>query len=101
MEEDTSAHGLIKVDGGASQNDFLMQFQADILGRSMIRPRNIESTAAGAAFLAGLHCGMWQTREDLNRISQKYREFIPAMTDDKRKELIGGWKKAVERSVMK
>ena len=101
MEEDTSALGLIKVDGGASQNDFLMQFQADILGRSMIRPRNIESTAAGAAFLAGLHCGMWQTREDLNRISQKFREFIPAMTDDKRKELIGGWKKAVGRSIIK
>ena len=101
MEEDTSALGLIKVDGGASQNDFLMQFQADILGRSMIRPRNIESTAAGAAFLAGLHCGMWQTREDLNRISQKFREFIPAMTDTKREELTEGWKKAVGRSVMK
>ena len=101
MEEDTSALGLIKVDGGASQNDFLMQFQADILGRSMIRPRNIESTAAGAAFLAGLHCGMWENREDLNRISQKFREFIPAMTDTKREELTAGWKKAVGRSVMK
>lgn len=101
MEEDTSALGLIKVDGGASQNDFLMQFQADILGRSIIRPRNVESTATGAAFLAGLHCGMWESREELNRVSQKFREFIPSMEDEKRCGLIAGWQKAVSRSLEK
>ncbi|WP_295154121.1 glycerol kinase GlpK [uncultured Ruminococcus sp.] len=101
MEEDTSALGLIKVDGGASQNDFLMQYQADILGRSVIRPRNVESTATGAAFLAGLYCGMWESREELNRVSQKFREFIPSMAENGRAELISGWKKAVERSVLR
>ena len=101
MEEDTSALGLIKVDGGASQNDFLMQFQADILGRSIIRPRNVESTATGAAFLAGLHCGFWENREELNRVSQKFREFLPSMDQFHRTELISGWKKAVSRSLEK
>ena len=101
MEDDTSALGIIKVDGGASQNDFLMQFQADILGRSIIRPRNVESTATGAAFLAGLHCGMWESREELNRVSQKFREFMPAMSADERESLTAGWKKAVERSLVK
>jgi len=101
MEEDTSALGLIKVDGGASQNDFLMQFQSDILGRSIIRPRNVESTATGAAFLAGLHCGFWENREELNRVSQKFREFIPAMQESERSRLTDGWKQAVGRSLMK
>ena len=101
MEEDTSVLGLIKVDGGASQNDFLMQFQSDILGRSIIRPRNVESTATGAAFLAGLHCGFWENREELNRVSQKFREFIPAMQESERSRLTDGWKQAVGRSLMK
>ena len=101
MEEDTSALGLIKVDGGASQNDFLMQFQADILGRSIIRPRNVESTATGAAFLAGLHCGFWESREELNRVSQKFREFLPAMDEIQRNGLISGWRKAVSKSLEK
>lgn len=98
MEEDTSALGRIRVDGGASQNDFLMQFQADILDRSIIRPQNVESTATGAAFLAGLHCGFWRDREELERASQSFMEFVPAMDTEKREELKKGWKKAVERS---
>lgn len=101
MEEDTSALGRIKVDGGASQNDFLMQFQADILDRSIIRPRNVESTATGAAFLAGLYCGFWRDREELERVSRSFREFTPAMEESERKALTEGWQKAVKRSTMK
>lgn len=99
MEDDTSSLNLIKVDGGASQNDFLMQFQADILGRSIIRPKNVESTAMGAAFLAGLKCSMWESSDELNRISQKFREFIPSVSAEKRDELISGWKDAVRRTL--
>lgn len=101
MEADTSSLGLIKVDGGASQNDFLMQFQADILSRSIIRPANIESTATGAAFLAGLGCGFFESREELGRLSQSFTEFTPAMTEERRESLVSGWKTAVRRSIMK
>lgn len=101
MEADTSALNLIKVDGGASQNDFLMQFQADILERSIIRPDNIESTAMGAAFLSGLYSGVWSSKEQLGRISQNFREFVPSMDSSHREELINGWKTAVRRSVLK
>lgn len=99
MEEDTDSLNLIKVDGGASQNDFLMEFQANILGRSLIRPENVESTAMGAAFLAGLYCGMWKSREELNGVSKGFREFISDMDNAKREKLINGWKKAVSRSL--
>lgn len=101
MEKDTSSLGRIKVDGGASQNDFLMQFQADILGRSVIRPHNVESTAAGAAYLAGLGCGMWESRSELERLTPSFREFTPVMEDSKRTELISGWKRAVAKSTLK
>lgn len=99
MEEDTSALNMIKVDGGASQNDFLMEFQADILGRSIIRPKNIESTATGAAFLAGLSCGLWKSRDELNGVSENFREFVPNMEEKCRNKLTAGWKRAVERSL--
>lgn len=99
MEEDTSSLNTIKVDGGAAQNDFLMEFQADILGRSIIRPKNIESTATGAAFLAGLSCGVWHSRDELTGISENFREFVPNMGEQRRGELIAGWKRAVERSL--
>ena len=65
MEEDAGAIGSIKADGGAANNDFLMEFQADILGHSVIRPYNVESTATGAAYLAGLGCGLWGSMEEL------------------------------------
>lgn len=99
MEEDTSALNMIKVDGGASQNDFLMEFQADILGRSIIRPKNIESTATGAAFLAGLSCGLWKSRDELTGVSENFREFVPNMSEERRAELTADWKRAVERSL--
>lgn len=99
MEEDTDALNSVKVDGGASQNGFLMEFQADILGRSIIRPNNVESTAAGAAFLAGLSCGFWENRDELTAISGRFKEFIPSMPEGERERLKGNWKRAVERSL--
>ena len=99
MEEDAGAIGSIKADGGAANNDFLMEFQADILGHSVIRPYNVESTATGAAYLAGLGCGLWGSMEELVGVSDKFREFIPSMSESKRSDLIGGWKKAVQAAI--
>ena len=99
MEEDAGAIGSIKADGGAASNDFLMEFQADILGHSVIRPYNVESTATGAAYLAGLGCGLWGSMEELVGVSDKFREFIPSMSESKRSDLIGGWKKAVQTAI--
>lgn len=99
MEEDAGAIGSIKADGGAANNDFLMEFQADILGHSVIRPYNVESTATGAAYLAGLGCGLWGSMEELVGVSDKFREFIPSMSESKRSDLIGGWKKAVGAAI--
>lgn len=95
MEEDTSELNTIKVDGGASANGFLMQFQADILGRTVTRPENVESTATGAAYLAGLGCGMWSGKQQLLALSGSFDEFRPAMDGQKRTRLLSGWKNAV------
>lgn len=97
MEEDAevSIAGL-KVDGGASANDFLMQFQSDILGARVYRPRCIETTALGAAYLAGLACGYYKSREEIKENWQLSKEFKHEMTEDKREELLRGWKKAVK-----
>ncbi len=85
----------LKVDGGASRNDFLMQFQADILGVRVERPLNTESTAVGAAFLAGLAVGYWQSQEELQRIRQIERIFVPSMDKAERDQLLKGWKQAI------
>ncbi len=97
MEEDAevSIAGL-KVDGGASANDFLMQFQSDILGARVYRPQCIETTALGAAYLAGLACGYYTDREEIRENWQLGREFISEMREDKREGLLKGWKKAVK-----
>lgn len=97
MEEDAevSIAGL-KVDGGASANDFLMQFQADILGARVYRPECIETTALGAAYLAGLACGYWSSREEICDNWQLGREFIHEMSENSREQLLKGWKKAVK-----
>jgi len=96
MEEDArvSIAGL-KVDGGASANDFLMQFQADILGARVFRPECIETTALGAAYLAGLACGYWQNKEEIRSNWQLGKEFVCEMSEGRRKKLLKGWKKAV------
>ena len=88
----------LKVDGGACQNDFLMQFQSDILGCEIVRPKIIESTALGAAQLAGVTIGLWKNKKDLNRPHQAQRVFKPGMDNKKRKELYAGWKSAVRQT---
>ena len=87
----------LRVDGGASANDFLMQFQADLLGVAVDRPAVVETTAAGAAFLAGLAVGLWQSPSELEGIRQRERLFEPQMPEDQRLELYEGWRQAVAR----
>ncbi|MBP0973776.1 MAG: glycerol kinase GlpK [Oscillospiraceae bacterium] len=100
MEQDTAMLGTIKVDGGASQNGFLMQFQADLLGQRILRPDNVESTAAGAAFLAGLACGMWKDPAALEQLPQGFTEYRPAMDAAERDALLNGWHTAVKRCTL-
>lgn len=89
----------LKVDGGATRNNFLLQFQADISNQTVIRPSNVESTALGAAFMAGLACGFW-TPEELAGLNPQEREFVPKMTDEKRQALLKGWQQAVEQTLL-
>ena len=84
------------VDGGASANDFLMQFQADIADTEVVRPASREATAAGAAYLAGLAVGFYAKREDLP--SHEETAFTPSMTQETREKLLDGWKKAVRQT---
>ncbi len=88
----------LRVDGGAVVNDFLMQFQADILGVPVQRPTVTETTALGAAYLAGLAIGFWESQAEIARQWQLERTFEPAMSADQRESLYGGWQRAVERA---
>ena len=88
----------LRVDGGASANNFLMQFQADILGCRIVRPADIETTALGAAYLAGLATGVWKNTAELESFWRVDRAFEPAMDAPRRGELWAGWKKAVDRA---
>ncbi|MBT8314000.1 MAG: glycerol kinase GlpK [Maribacter sp.] len=98
MEEDSGvALQNLKVDGGACANNYLMQFQANILGTEVHRPKVIESTAMGAAFLAGIQVGMW-TQKDIDKSRPIDRIFKPTFDSSKRTRLYRKWQKAVERS---
>ena len=88
----------LRVDGGAARNDFLMQFQSDILGIPVVRPVNTETTAAGAAFLAGLAVGFWPSVDDLAEMWQRERTFEPNMSKSDRERLLSDWTRAVERA---
>lgn len=88
----------LHVDGGASANNFLMQFQSDILGIDVLRPKVIESTALGAVYLAGLAVGYYKDKEDIRQNVALDRTFRPKMEESTRHELVGGWKEAVKRS---
>lgn len=88
----------LRVDGGATANNFLMQFQADILDCEIKRPQIIETTAIGAAFLAGLAVGFWKNEEELQSLWKADKSFIPKMDDAKRYNLLHFWHKAVTRS---
>jgi glycerol kinase len=97
MEEDAGIKlSKLKVDGGACANNMLMQFQADILGTDVERPEVIESTAMGAAFLAGIEVGLWK-KEDIMHQRQINKVFSPVMDAATRNKLYSGWKKAVKR----
>ena len=89
----------LKVDGGASRNDLLMQFQADMLGTSVIRPKVTETTALGAAYLAGLATGYWESIEHIKSLWAMDKEFTPSAGTDEVSALKAGWKNAVERTL--
>lgn len=88
----------LRVDGGATANNFLMQFQADLLGCEIKRPQIIETTAIGAAFLAGLAVGFWQSQEEIQSLWTADRSFTPKMEEKHREKLIHFWQKAVSRA---
>jgi glycerol kinase len=99
MEQDSGVPlSTLRVDGGASANNLLMQFQADILDVEVERPKITETTALGAAYLAGLASGFW-TREDIEQKWQLDHRFKPEMEASKRNELYKGWKKAIKRTM--
>ena len=85
----------LRVDGGACVSDFMMQFQSDQLGIPVNRPENVETTALGAAYLAGLAAGVWSGGEELDRIRKAERVFTPEMEEGPRDALYARWKKAV------
>ena len=100
MQEDSGIElKALKVDGGASANNFLMQFQSYIIGKEVHRPSTVETTALGAAYLAGLAVGFWN---DKNEIKQNWcleKTFIPIMSEEDRDLKHNKWKRAVERSL--
>ncbi|KGL38529.1 glycerol kinase [Listeria newyorkensis] len=97
MEKDSGIElKLLHVDGGACANDFLMQFQADILDVPVERPENRETTVLGAAFLAGLAVGVWKDKNEIKRHWKLDKKFEVEMKEEERAELYGGWKKAVK-----
>ena len=99
MEKDTGIKiKTLKVDGGASRDQFLMQFQADILDKAVQRPAIRETTALGAAYLAGLATGVWKSREEITHLWSCNQLFEPKMDAAQREELLEGWHKAVGRS---
>ncbi len=99
MKEDAGMDIVsLKVDGGAVANNFLMQFQADILNTDVLRPEITETTALGAAYLAGLATGFWKDKEDIRRNWKLNREFKSELSEELREKYFKGWKKAVERA---
>ena len=99
MEKDSGVKlNELKVDGGASANNFLMQTQADLVNATVVRPSCLESTAMGAAFLAGLAVGYWNSKDELRTVLSIDKVYKPSIEEADRKERLNGWKKAVNRS---
>ena len=90
---------VLNVDGGASANDFLMQFQSDILSTPLRRPENVETTALGAAYLAGLASGFWKSLDDLRALRSGDTTYLPDKDDERLANRLAGWKRAVERTM--
>ena len=88
----------VKVDGGACVSNVMMQFQSDILNRPIFRPKNVETTALGAAFCAGLAVGMWKDKNEILEVAATEKIFTPVMSPEHRKSIYKMWKQAVERS---
>ena len=86
------------MDGGAAANDLLMQFQSDILQMPVVRPKTVETTALGAAYLAGLAVGYWDSVDSIRSQWQTDRRFEPSMAEDDVRRLRGGWDRALERA---
>jgi glycerol kinase len=100
MEKDTGVEITeLRVDGGVSMNDYLMQFQADITDTAVRRPKNIETTVLGSAYLAGLAVGYWKDFDELKTLVGSGATFKPNMEDTKRKELYRGWENAVDTTI--
>lgn len=100
MEEDSGITlSQLKVDGGASNNNFLMQFQADIIGTPVRRPKVVETTALGVAYLAGLAVGFWENKDQIKHSWNVDAEFLQQIDEDLKEKKYRGWKKAVERSM--
>ena len=100
MEADScQSIDLINVDGGVSNNGFCMQFQADILQTTLLRPASVETTALGAAFLAGLKTGYYESTDYLLGLRGNDDVFQPQMDDETREAVLAGWRKAIARVV--
>ena len=100
MEADSGIHiKELRVDGGATVNNLLMQFQSDILNCKVVRPKVTETTALGAAYLAGLAVGYWKDIKDIQQQWQIDKVFEPQINEDKRKGLVSGWQRAVKATI--
>ena len=89
----------LRVDGGATRNNLLMQMQADFAGIPVVRPRNVETTAMGAAFLAGMEAGVWSSRDENTEMADDERVFEPQMSPYDRQQRLRGWRRSVERTL--
>ncbi len=102
MQEDSGIKlASLQVDGGACANNFLMQFQADIMNAKVARPRTIETTAMGAAYLAGLAVGYWESKEVIKQNHEIAKTFVPNMEEATRSKLLRGWHNAVAASCVR
>ena len=102
MEQDLRRTlGKLCADGGASANNFLMQFQSDVLGTEVLRPAVMETTALGAAYLAGLNCGFYPSLKELRSVRRDFTRFIPQMGDARRVETLQGWEDALRRCMFR
>lgn len=100
MEKDSNTKlKSLKVDGGASRNNFLMEYVSDIINVPVERPKNVESTALGATYMAGLTVGFWKDKDEVKNICKEDKIFIPSINKDIRKMRINEWRKAVKRSL--
>jgi glycerol kinase len=99
MEKDSGVSlSILRVDGGMTSNDLLMQFQADILNTSVVRPRVAETTSLGAAYAAGLAVGFWKNVDELRENWSREKEWTPQMPENERDKMYRDWKRAVTRT---